>query len=101
MEFVQVASKEDVPLGKMKAVEVKGTSILLANLDGEYYAIGNKCTHRGCKLSKGTLNGEIIKCPCHGSRFNVKTGEAVGGPAAKPEQKYEVKTEQDQIQINV
>lgn len=101
MEFIQVASKEDVPLGKMKAVEVKGTSILLANLEGEYYAIGNKCTHRGCKLSKGTFNGEIIKCPCHGSRFNIKTGEAVGGPAAKPEQKYQVKTEQDQIQIKV
>lgn len=74
---------------------------MLANLDGQYYAIGNKCTHRGCKLSKGTLKGEIIKCPCHGSRFNIKTGDAVGGPASKSEQKYQVKTEQDQIQIKV
>lgn len=101
LEFVQVALKEDLALGNMKAVEVKGKSILLANLDGEYYAMGNKCTHRGCNLSKGILTGEIIKCPCHGSRFNIKTGEAVGGPAAKPEQKYQVKKEQDQIQIKI
>lgn len=100
MEFVEVASKKDVPLGKMTPVELEGTSILLVNVDGEYYAIGNKCTHRGCKLSNGSLSREIVKCPCHGSRFNVKTGEVAGGPATKPEQKYEVKTEKDKIQIS-
>jgi nitrite reductase/ring-hydroxylating ferredoxin subunit len=100
LEFVKVASKKDVPSGQMKMVEVNGTSILLANVNGEYYAIGNKCTHSGCKLSNGKLNGQIVQCPCHGSRFNVKTGEVIGGPATKPEQKYELKTVQDQIQIN-
>jgi nitrite reductase/ring-hydroxylating ferredoxin subunit len=100
LEFVKVASKKDVPIGNMRIVEVNGTSILLANIDGEFYAIGNICTHRGCKLSNGALNGEIVQCPCHGSRFNVKTGEVVGGPATKPEQKYKLKTEQNQIQIS-
>lgn len=101
LQYVNVASKQDVPLGEMKAFEVNGTSVLIVNLANEYFAIANKCTHRGCKLSKGSLSGEVVKCPCHGSRFNIKTGEVVGGPAAKSEQKYEVKIEQNQIQINI
>ncbi len=100
MGFVKVAPKEEVPAGKMKLVEANGTQVLLANIAGEYYAIGNKCTHRGCKLSSGTLDGEIVECPCHGSKFSVKTGEAVHGPATKPEPKYAVKVEEDQILIN-
>jgi len=100
MVFVEVASKKDVPVGKMKMVEVNGTSILLVNLAGDYYAIGNICSHRGCKLSSGMLDGEIVRCSCHGSRFKVKTGEVVGGPATKPETTYEVKAEEDQILIS-
>jgi len=100
MGFVKVASKEDVSAGKMKLAEANGTLVLLANVAGEYYAIGNKCTHRGCKLSSGTLDGEIVKCPCHGSKFNVKTGEVMHGPANKPEPKYTVKVEKDQVLVN-
>ncbi len=100
MVFVKVALKEEVLAGKMKLVEANGTSVLLANIGGEYYAIGNKCTHRSCKLSSGTLEGETVKCPCHGSKFNVKTGEVVHGPATKPEPKYTVKVEKDQILVD-
>lgn len=99
MGFVKVASKEEVPAGKMKLVEANGTAVLLANVAGEYYAIGNKCTHRSCKLSSGTLEGEIVKCPCHSSKFNVKTGEVVHEPATKSEPKYTVKVEKDQILV--
>ena len=67
MEFVNIAIKKDLPIGKMKSVELNGKPILLTNVGDEYYAIGDKCTHRSCKLSKGTLNGEVVKCPCHGS----------------------------------
>jgi nitrite reductase/ring-hydroxylating ferredoxin subunit len=100
MVFVKVASKEEVPEGKIKLVEANGTPVLLANIAGGYYAIGNKCTHRGCKLSSGTLDGGIVKCPCHGSKFNVKTGETVHGPATKPEPKYTVKVEEWQILVD-
>ena len=74
MDFMKVALKKEIPAGKMKAVYVAGVPVLLVNVNGEYYAIGNKCTHRGCKLSKGALDGETVKCPCHKSVFNVKTG---------------------------
>jgi nitrite reductase/ring-hydroxylating ferredoxin subunit len=100
MGFVKVSSKEEVSPGKMKLVEANGTQVLLSNIAGEYFAIGNKCTHRGCKLSSGTLDGEIVKCPCHGSKFNVKTGEVMRGPATKPEPKYTVKVEKDQILVD-
>ncbi len=100
MGFVKVASKEDVPAGKMKLMEANANAVMLANVAGEYYAIGNKCTHRGCKLSSGTLEGEIVKCPCHGSKFNVKTGEVMHGPANKPEPKYTVKVDADQILVD-
>jgi len=101
MDFVKVGLKKEIPAGKMKAVDVAGLSVLLANIAGKYYAIGNKCTHRGCKLSKGVLDGETIKCPCHKSVFNVKTGAVVHGPASKPEPKYAVKVEEEQILVNV
>jgi nitrite reductase/ring-hydroxylating ferredoxin subunit len=101
MDYVKVALKKEIPAGKMKLVEVGGVSVLLANVAGEYYAIGNKCTHRGCKLSKGALDGETVKCPCHKSVFNVKTGEVVHGPASKPEPKYAVKVEEEQILVSV
>lgn len=101
MGFVKVLSAKELPSGSMKAVEVNGKPVLLANLEGEYYAIGNVCTHMSCTLTDGTLNGEVVTCPCHGSRFNIKNGAVVGGPAKKPEPAYQVKTEEGQILINM
>jgi nitrite reductase/ring-hydroxylating ferredoxin subunit len=101
MDFVKVALKKEIPAGKMKEVDVAGVSVLLANVAGEYYAIGNKCTHRGCKLSSGVFEGETVKCACHKSVINVKTGEVVHGPASKPEPKYAVKVEEEQILVSV
>ena len=101
MDFMKVALKKEIPAGKMKAVYVAGVPVLLVNVNGEYYAIGNKCTHRGCKLSKGALDGETVKCPCHKSVFNMKTGAVVHRPASKPEPKYTVKVEEEQILVRV
>ena len=85
--------------GKMKSIEINGKSILLVNLNARYYAIGNICTHMGCRLSDGTLTGETVQCPCHGSIFNVTTGAVVRGPAQDPEQSYPLKIEQDQVLV--
>ena len=101
MDCAKVGLKKEIPVGKMQTVEVAGVSVLLANIAGKYYAIGNKCTHRGCKLSSGEFEGETVKCPCHKSVFNVKTGEVVHGPASKPAPKYAVKVEEDQILVSV
>jgi nitrite reductase/ring-hydroxylating ferredoxin subunit len=102
MGFVQVASTKDLTPGNMKGAEVGDKRILVVNVEGKYYAIGDVCTHRGCRLSGGTLKeGGIVQCPCHGSNFDVKTGDVVKGPAKTPEPTFEVKVEKDQVLVNV
>jgi hypothetical protein len=63
MEYIRVADIADLPANKMITVVVKGQEVLLANIDGAYYAIANKCTHLGGSLSKGVLDGNVVKCP--------------------------------------
>ena len=101
MGFVKVASKKDLKLGEMIDAGAGGKEICIANIGGKYYAIGNRCTHMGCLLSDGTLRGENVTCPCHGSVFNVLTGAVVRGPAEKSEPVYEVKVEEDQVLLDV
>ena len=101
MAFVRVAFVKDLEHGRMVGVEAGSKEIAVANLEGEYYAIGNHCTHMSCILSNGTLRGGNITCPCHGSTFDVKTGSVVKGPAKKPEPAYQTKTEGEQILVNV
>jgi 3-phenylpropionate/trans-cinnamate dioxygenase ferredoxin subunit len=79
MEFVKVADTSTLPAGKMMMVTASGKEILLANVNGSYYAIANKCTHLGGSLVKGVLDGNVVTCPRHGSQFDVKTGQAVSG----------------------
>ena len=97
---VKVASTKDIPAGKMIGAENSGQKVVVANVNGSYYAIGNICTHRGCKLSEGTLNGQQIQCPCHGSIFDAKTGAVVRGPAQSPEKSFQVKVDGDAVLVS-
>jgi 4-hydroxymandelate oxidase len=98
---VGVASTKDLAPGKMHAIQLGEKSILLVNLDGTYYAIGNLCTHEECLLSDGKLSGATVECPCHGSLFDIKTGQALNGPATSPEPLFEAKVEDEQILVQV
>jgi nitrite reductase/ring-hydroxylating ferredoxin subunit/uncharacterized membrane protein len=76
-------------VGKAKSLDV-----LVVKLDGEIYAIGNKCTHAGGPLNEGTWVGKDrceLQCPWHGSRFCVKDGAVKGGPATFPEPRFETR----------
>ncbi len=77
MEFVEVLNVSELPENQMAKVSAQGKDILIANLEGTYYAIANKCTHLGGSLAKGELDGGLVTCPRHGARFDVKTGESV------------------------
>ena len=101
MGFVKLSSINDVKPNSMMGLIVNDQKILLANLNGKYYAIGNKCMHRGCELSKGELIGETVVCPCHGSTYELKTGNFTKGPTKKPQQTYEIKVENKDIMINL
>ena len=97
--FVRVAGRNDVPAGEMLIVEVDGEEIVLANVDGQIYAFGNGCTHRGGPLGEGLLEGDEVECPFHQGRFNVKTGEAVQEPPTEPVPTYEVQVDGDDIKV--
>jgi nitrite reductase/ring-hydroxylating ferredoxin subunit len=96
---VKLGFAKDLPEGSMKAVRAGNLEILLANTGTGIYAIHNICTHQGCRLSDGTLEGGTVHCPCHGSAFNVKTGEVVNGPAKTPEHAYVAVLENGEITI--
>ena len=85
----------------MTAVEKNGKEIVIANVDGKFYAMGNVCTHMGCKLDEGTLTGALLECPCHGSTFNVTTGTVVKGPTTSPEPTFPVAVADGQVSITI
>ena len=101
MKSVKLASTNDVKPNSMMRVIVNDQKILLANVNGNYYAIGDVCMHRGCQLSKGELKGETVICPCHGSIYDLKTGNFLKGPTKKGEPKYDLKIEGNDIMINL
>jgi len=101
MTFVKVALKKDLEPNKMIGAEVDDRKIVVVNVEGKFNAIGNRCTHMGCLLSDGTLRGGNITCSCHGSIFDVTTGNVIKGPAMKPEPAYELKIEGEQILADV
>lgn len=98
-EFVRVAGVGDVPAGEMLIVQLNGDDVVLANVDGEIYAFGGECTHRGGALGEGVLEGDEVECPLHQGRFNVKTGEVVDEPPDTPVPSYQVQVEGDDIKI--
>ena len=85
--------------GEVMLVEVGGEDVLLANLGGEFYAIGDECTHAGGSLSQGDVEGGVVECPVHGSPFDIRTGENTGPPAAEPVQAYPVRIEGEDILV--
>jgi nitrite reductase/ring-hydroxylating ferredoxin subunit len=101
MAKIQVGLAKDVPSGAMKGFKAEGKGIVVSNIGGKFFAIGDRCTHRRCSLSKGKMEGELVTCPCHGSRFNLKTGAVVKGPATEPEPVYPVTVEGDGIWVEV
>ena len=70
--------------GEMKAVQHAGFSILVCNVDGEFHALENECSHAAVPLDEGTLRGCELECAFHGALFDVRSGEALAMPATAP-----------------
>jgi nitrite reductase/ring-hydroxylating ferredoxin subunit len=98
MTFVKVAKTFDVPVGKMKHVEVEGIEIMIANVEGKFYAVGDRCPHLNAKVSEGTLNKTIVTCPRHLSTFDVSTGKVISGTRSSLPS-YDVKVDGDDLLI--
>ena len=101
MSYVKIARTEQIPEGAMKSITIKGEPILVANVEGHYYAISNHCSHAGVGLSQGTLEGKIVTCPQAGSQFDVTTGARIRGPAMRRVTVYKVKIEGSDIKVEM
>ena len=101
MQFETVTKKIDLAEGEVAAYDVCETWVGLAEVDGEVYAIGDLCTHAGCSLAKGELEGTTVTCSCHGSQFDVTTGEVVKGPATEALPSYRVKIERGVVYVEI
>lgn len=99
--LIKVAETGDLQPGQGKRVEVQGKPVALFNIGGTFYAIDHTCTHRGGPLSEGTLQGESVRCPWHGSVFDLRTGRVLGPPATSPVQAYRVVVEGKEIKVEV
>jgi nitrite reductase/ring-hydroxylating ferredoxin subunit len=98
-EFVRVAETGEIPPGAIKLVDAGGERIAVANVEGNFFAFSDECTHDGGPLSEGDLEGRIVTCPWHFSRFDVTTGEIVESPAEEVITTYEVKVEGDVVYL--
>jgi glycine betaine catabolism B len=98
-DLIKIGETKDIQSSQMKAVDVNGERICVANVEGKYYAIGNVCTHMGGPLAEGKLEGFEVECPWHGSKFDVRTGKVVRPPAMREEPTYEVKVEDNNVLI--
>ena len=87
--------------GKMRAFDADGHRVAVANSGGTFYAFDDTCSHMGCSLAQGRLEGTRVTCRCLGSQFNVTTGEVLRGPAASPVRSYEVRLEGGALQVAV
>ncbi len=97
--FVAVAQVSDLAPGEMKFVAVDRERIVLANVEGSFYALRDVCGHRNAPLSRGRLDGCVVECPLHFAQFDIRTGKFVDGPYSADVPVYEVRVEGDTVYL--
>jgi nitrite reductase/ring-hydroxylating ferredoxin subunit len=96
-----VAAVADVLPGTMMHVEVEGRQLALYNIDGDYYATDDICTHRKARLSDGYLDGRVVQCPLHFGKFDVITGQPLNPPCKIPVETYAVYVDNEKLLVDV
>ncbi len=98
-DWIDVAATCDLPPGSYRVVEVDEVEVAVFNVDGEFHAIEDVCTHDFSPLTGGCLEGAEIACPRHGARFDVRTGEALTPPAFEAVAVLAVRVVDDTVQV--
>jgi nitrite reductase/ring-hydroxylating ferredoxin subunit len=101
VNWVRVADAGDVSDGEVTAYSVGDRQVAIANLGGELRAFDDTCPHQGCSLAEGELDDSAIECPCHGSQFDVITGEVLEGPATDPVDVFDVREDAGDLQVSI
>jgi nitrite reductase/ring-hydroxylating ferredoxin subunit len=95
------AAEASLPDESVVAVEAGGTLVALARASGGWHAVEAWCTHAECPLSDGWVEGTAIRCPCHGSLFDLETGEALEGPAEAPVRVFPTRVLDGRVEIEI
>jgi 3-phenylpropionate/trans-cinnamate dioxygenase ferredoxin subunit len=95
--LVRVGDAAAIPTGEMRVFDVSGTRLNVTNAGGHLYAFEDTCTHMGCSLANGELDGTVVTCACHGSQFDVTSGAVLRGPAQRPVRSVALTVENGQI----
>lgn len=108
MGYVKIGNINDITTGKMKGLSAAGKDLMVANVGGKFYAMDRYCPHAAADLSTGTLEGSVVTCPKHGSKFDLAAGSTLNGPKIgflklKPSSSvfYEIKVEGTDILVNI
>ncbi len=98
-EFTAVCAESELQEQQPKKVEVDGTAIMLLKQGSKIFAIANQCSHMGGPLAEGKVEGDTVVCPWHGSRFCLKSGEVLDGPATSPQPVLDVEVRDGQVLV--
>jgi len=101
VDFLQIAPAGELPEGERMFIEVEGRSIVIFNLAGKLYAIGDVCSHDNGPVGDGEIEEHEIICPRHGARFDIRTGKATSLPAVVDIPSYPVRVVGDMIEIGL
>jgi len=91
----------DVTAGRSRRCVVDGHAVLVCNVGGDFYALADACTHDRGPLGEGKLRGHLIECPRHGSRFDVRDGDAKTPPAMRPVATYPVRVQEGAVEVQL
>ncbi len=101
LEYIPVAPVEALPVGERLFFELDGSAIVIFNLAGKLFAIGDVCTHDNGPLGDGEVDQFEVVCPRHGARFDIRTGKTLGLPAVTDIPKYPVRVVENMIEIGI
>src|SRR5437879_1521836 len=100
-EFVKVAKTDEIKPGQARLIDVKGKQIAVFNINGDFFAIDNMCTHEEASLAEGEVSGHEVTCPLHGAKFDVRTGEVLDPPAYDDVACYPVRVTGADIEVDL
>lgn len=100
-DWVRVASAADCPPGSLLAVRAGSTDVVLANVEGDIYALEDRCSHQDFPLSDGELDGSRLTCIHHGATFDACSGRATGLPAIRPVRAFPVEVKDGDVLVQV
>ena len=101
IEFVEIAPVDELPNGERLFVEIEGKPLVIFNIAGQFFSIGDVCSHDDGPVGEGDIESYNITCPRHGAEFDIRTGKVVSMPAVVDIPAYPVRVVDGMIQVGI